>query len=379
MSARSSRASEASTSASNGRDVARWQVEIDPYCRRVLESHFPECLSDSKMSARSAPQDLAPVDVICGGFPCQDLSLAGQGAGIDGARSGLWSEFARIIRELRPRYVVVENVPALLTGRGLGTEFSGTWPRAGMTRSGTAYRLRAFGAPHRRDRIWIVAYPARDVPKRGQRQRQGPSGNEFGRAVLRAERERFPTPTATDARKGYSSPRARRTLAAGGRFRARSSRDSGRRRRRPQRPRRRRVARAKSGGDDLVTAFRGRRCGRRRTRRTGKGGRISPDAVILSGRRPSGAKAQRTLREAIRKKDLASDSPPPRAGALNPTWVEWLMGFPIGWTALRPSETPSSHKSRSGSGGGSSTTRRKSPAAKRRSGKALRRKDGADG
>ncbi len=94
-----------------------WQVEHDPYCRAVLARHFPDAPA-TKTCAMSAIDNLAPVDLICGGFPCQDLSAAGRGAGIDGARSGLWSEFARIICELRPRYVVVENVPALLTGKG---------------------------------------------------------------------------------------------------------------------------------------------------------------------------------------------------------------------------------------------------------------------
>jgi DNA (cytosine-5)-methyltransferase 1 len=94
-----------------------WQVELDPYCRAVLAHHFPEARRYEDVREVGAA-NLAPVDLICGGFPCQDLSPAGRGAGLDGARSGLWAEFARIVRELRPRYVVVENVPALLTGKG---------------------------------------------------------------------------------------------------------------------------------------------------------------------------------------------------------------------------------------------------------------------
>ena len=94
-----------------------WQVELDPYCRAVLARHFPDAARFEDVCEVGA-RNLAPVDLICGGFPCQDLSPAGRGAGIDGARSGLWAEFARIVRELRPRYVVVENVPALLTGKG---------------------------------------------------------------------------------------------------------------------------------------------------------------------------------------------------------------------------------------------------------------------
>ena len=97
------------------------------------------------------------IDVLCGGFPCQDLSVAGKGAGIDGARSGLWSEYARLIGELRPRYVIVENVPALL-GRGLGRVL-GDLSALGYDAEWDCLPASAFGAPHRRDRIWIVAYP----------------------------------------------------------------------------------------------------------------------------------------------------------------------------------------------------------------------------
>ena len=89
-----------------------WFCEQDVFCQRVLAKHWPgvPCYPDVKQLTGGA---VASVDVLCGGFPCQDISLAGQGAGLAGARSDLWSEFARLISELRPRYVVVENVPAL--------------------------------------------------------------------------------------------------------------------------------------------------------------------------------------------------------------------------------------------------------------------------
>jgi DNA (cytosine-5)-methyltransferase 1 len=79
-----------------------WQVEQDAYCRAVLARHFPDAARYEDVREVGI-DNLDPVDLICGGFPCQDLSSAGRGAGIDGARSGLWSEFARIVRELRPR------------------------------------------------------------------------------------------------------------------------------------------------------------------------------------------------------------------------------------------------------------------------------------
>ena len=97
-------------------------------------------------------------DVICGGFPCQDISTAGKGAGITGERSGLWKEYARIIGEVRPRYVIVENVAALLV-RGMGRVL-GDLSEIGYDTEWYSIRASDVGAPHRRDRIWIVAYTA---------------------------------------------------------------------------------------------------------------------------------------------------------------------------------------------------------------------------
>lgn len=96
------------------------------------------------------------VDVISGGFPCQDISSAGKGAGIDGARSGLWSEMARIIDEVRPSYVFVENSP-MLVGRGL-TRVISDLTEMGYDAEWARFSASNFGAPHQRDRIWIVAH-----------------------------------------------------------------------------------------------------------------------------------------------------------------------------------------------------------------------------
>ncbi len=131
-----------------------WQCEADPFCRRVLARHWPDvpCYPDVR-ELRNAER----VDVLCGGFPCQDLSYAGKGAGIDGARSGLWSEYARLIGELRPGYVIVENVAALLA-RGL-ERVLGDLATLGYDAEWDCLPASAFGAPHRRDRLWLVAYP----------------------------------------------------------------------------------------------------------------------------------------------------------------------------------------------------------------------------
>jgi DNA (cytosine-5)-methyltransferase 1 len=136
-----------------------WQVERDPYCLRVLQKHWPRVpkLEDVRDVGK---HNLAPVDLIAGGFPCQDISFAGKGAGLAGDRSGLWYEFARIIGELGPQYVLVENVSALLT-RGIG-EVLGTLASLGYDAEWHCVPASYVGAPHRRDRIFIVAYSVRE-------------------------------------------------------------------------------------------------------------------------------------------------------------------------------------------------------------------------
>jgi DNA (cytosine-5)-methyltransferase 1 len=102
------------------------------------------------------------VDVVSGGFPCQDISAAGKGAGIEGSRSGLWSHMARIIRGVRPRYVFVENSP-ILTSRGLGVVL-GDLASMGFDAEWGVVSAADTGAPHLRERIWIVAHAVRLGP-----------------------------------------------------------------------------------------------------------------------------------------------------------------------------------------------------------------------
>lgn len=203
-----------------------WQVEQDPYCRAVLARHFPEAARFEDVREVDA-RNLCPVDLICGGFPCQDLSPAGRGAGLDGARSGLWSEFARIVRELRPRYVVVENVPALLTGKGKRWDRApvgrvlGDLAEAGYDAEWACLSAREFGAPHLRKRVWIVAYPARDAeagpasPPRPERQRarQGGAASRAG-DLSDADRDRRPQGILLAARAG-EQPRQADALGRG--------------------------------------------------------------------------------------------------------------------------------------------------------------------
>jgi DNA (cytosine-5)-methyltransferase 1 len=137
--------------------------EIEPFPRRVLAKHWPKVpiYDDVRtLTAERLAADGIAVDAICGGFPCQDISLAGHGAGLDGERSGLWSEIARLVGELGPRYVIVENVAALL-GRGLDRVLRDL-AALGYDAEWHCIPASAVGAPHRRDRIWIVAYAGSD-------------------------------------------------------------------------------------------------------------------------------------------------------------------------------------------------------------------------
>jgi DNA (cytosine-5)-methyltransferase 1 len=138
--------------------VCRWQVEIDAACRQVLARHWPDVprYEDVKNVGDGT---LAPVDVICGGFPCQDVSVAGKRAGLAGERSGLWFEFHRILGELHPRWAVIENVPGLLSSNG-GRDFAAIV--SGLVELGyrVAWRVldaQYFGVAQRRRRVFLVA------------------------------------------------------------------------------------------------------------------------------------------------------------------------------------------------------------------------------
>jgi DNA (cytosine-5)-methyltransferase 1 len=201
--------------------------EIDPYCRAVLRKHWPDvpvygdvrsltaatlantawhvraeqtesrpererigpCSQSINMADADSERELQQggtfgqerrrlgdcgIEVICGGFPCQDISVAGRGAGIEGERSGLWMEYARIVGEVRPRYVIVENVAALL-GRGLA-RILGDLAALGYDAEWHCIPASAVGAPHRRDRIWIVAHAIELSERRGTGRRETISG-----------------------------------------------------------------------------------------------------------------------------------------------------------------------------------------------------------
>jgi len=132
-----------------------WQCEIEPYCRKVLAKHWPQvtCHDD----VRTIDSSFVRPDVLCGGFPCQDISFAGKGAGLGGARSGLFYEFLRCVILFMPKYVVIENVPALRS-RGLDTILR-CFTSVGYDTEWHCIPASLVGAPHRRDRLWVISYP----------------------------------------------------------------------------------------------------------------------------------------------------------------------------------------------------------------------------
>jgi len=133
--------------------------DIEPYAQNLYALRFPGSvqLGDiTKINTDDLKQYGADW-IITGGFPCQDISIAGKGVGITGARSGLWFEYWRIIRDLRPRFAIMENVGAL-TFRGLDAVL-GSLSEIGYNAEWQDIRASDLGAPHRRERIWIIAYP----------------------------------------------------------------------------------------------------------------------------------------------------------------------------------------------------------------------------
>ena len=135
--------------------------EIEPFPRRVLAKHWPDvpCYDDVRtLTAKRLAADGIAVDVICGGFPCQDVSTAGFRAGMDGERTVLYQEIVRLASDLRPEYVIMENVPELLA-LGFGDVLSAL-AEIGYDAEWHCIPAAVLGACHPRDRVWIVAYPA---------------------------------------------------------------------------------------------------------------------------------------------------------------------------------------------------------------------------
>lgn len=155
----------------------KWQVEIDPFCQRVLAKHWPsvERFSDVKECGK---HNLEPVDLICGGFPCQPHSLAGKRRGAQDDRD-LWPEYRRIVDELKPRWVLAENVPGIRTT--ILDQVLSDLENLNYTAGALVVPACAFNAPHIRKRVFIVAHAnGGGLPKQGFCTKQQGGAETFG-------------------------------------------------------------------------------------------------------------------------------------------------------------------------------------------------------
>ena len=152
------------------------QVEIDHYCRRVLSKHWPDVWKHDDvltLSAEMVRENRGDVDLICAGFPCQDLSVAGKQAGLhDGKQSSIFFDIMRVVRMVRPRYVCLENVPALLSRPEWMGAVLGELAESGYDAWWDCVPAQAVGAPHVRDRVFIVADADRERGRCGKARRQ---------------------------------------------------------------------------------------------------------------------------------------------------------------------------------------------------------------
>ena len=143
--------------------------EFDEHAQKVLRKHWPGVPIHSDIRELNAKQYRGTVDVICGGFPCQDLSTAGKQVGFSGERSSLYGEMLRVIGECMPRYAIFENVTGLLTGdsgRWFG-QFLYDLAQIGFDAEWHCVSASDIGAQHHRDRVWVIAYPCGSRSKVG--------------------------------------------------------------------------------------------------------------------------------------------------------------------------------------------------------------------
>ncbi len=284
-------------------DAASW-AKLREYARhgafnrRVLARHWPHVDRFGDVRTVGA-HNLDPVDIICGGFPCQDLSVAGSRAGLDGERSGLYAELYRVVCEMLPRYVVIENVPGLLKYE---SRLAADFDAAGYGLRWQPLAACNIGAPHRRKRVFVLATRGGvgsvvlDAPKLGDR---------VGR---------WPTPTAGDSKSSGS-----RSLPGSAAHPGASLTDAVR----PDRAKPWPTPLANDGGKGGTnTLSRLVETGHARGRRDGSVGRW-PTPTTQDAANNGGPSQQ------------DRNTPPLNAaagGSLNPEWVELLMGLPSGWS-----------------------------------------------
>lgn len=168
-----------------------WQVEQNTYCQGILKKHWPQAKIFDDV--RNITKDnVEPVDILCGGFPCQDISVAGKMGGLDGERSGLWWEMWRIIGELRPRIIVLENVSNIL--RLGGRQVLGSLAQIGYDAEWCVISASQFGAPHKRNRWFCVAYPnseSQSNSPNNEEALEGDSSNSTGKNIQKQSIDTF--------------------------------------------------------------------------------------------------------------------------------------------------------------------------------------------
>ena len=147
---------------------ALWSCEIQKFQRSILQQTFPDTKIYEDIRELSKPQY---VDIISGGFPCQDISVAGKGIGITGSRSGLWGEMYRVIRQVKPRYVLIENSPMLLI-RGFERVLCDL-SKIGYNAEWQCLSNADFGFDHSRERVYVIAYSNKVKRQAGRIQKRG--------------------------------------------------------------------------------------------------------------------------------------------------------------------------------------------------------------
>ena len=302
MSAASSRASADSSSASSEQGCASLGRSSRTPTAEPSSPGTSQTPGDSRTCERSAPATSPRSTSSAAASPARTSAAPAEAPGSTAPARVFGPSSLGSFASFDPATSSWRTCPPSSLGRGsAGTEarsdeFSETWPKHGMTRSGRACRLESSGHPtcESGSGSWPTPH---GMPKPGQRRNPGPSGNELGRAVNEAERRTWPTPTRSDSKGGPGN--------------------SGR-----------------QGGENLKTA-------------------VAREASFPT---PKAQDAKHAAPTDWEKTNRPKDLHVRVGGALNPPWVEWLMGFPIGWTALPPSATPSSRRSRSGSGAASSNT-----------------------
>lgn len=326
------------------------QVEREPFAIRLLERRWPDAVRHDDVTTYRGE----PCDVICGGFPCTDLSVAGKREGLDAARSGLYHEMMRIVGEALPQYVVVENVPPLLQYRGrLDTDFA----RLGYGTIWQVCEASDVGAPHRRQRVFVVA--VRGLAGSQMLPRPSTQGELFLPAFGgdKEEGRRWLTPLCQDSmHSGYEPANQKRNMLCVQVTRA------GHAAKRPTPTTGDHATMYQQGGEPLGHAARwptpraqepgATRVGYGRglaELMEGKEQRAWPTPAARdykdSGHEPSAQARNSPCLPASAVMD--ADQAP---GVLNPAWVDLLMGLPSGWTDLDASPDLTAHRWPAGRG-----------------------------